>query len=656
MFNASSPSATAPVALLRGYTAAPAQPTCSSTPTSAGQLISRGTGVSVTAALAVGVSVVIGGSILFASTRRSVTEPTGCRANSSSSWWASVMSRLRIRGAGGDDDDEDAFASGTGTANLFDEEKSKARQELSRSKRADMSRFQTAASSTAPASGARAAAASAIVTTTASAAGTKAAPATARVAGFSTDADGAERMQQREQHMRLVRALLQREAGIAYDEDDDEDGDESSTDSDVTDVSLNYHLATAMEGNARDDLLLAFSAYGEASDGAVYGSTTTGDSDPDAEDMQVRIMVKTLEYLDMSNEREKLRSRRIALYRQTGRATPVSFLDADDVHGEGDEDDGIARDMQHQLAARHGAAGFGVGGYMGEEDEDMGDLDYEHGYGDYASALGRQTHRFESMMLGNTMMSSSAGGRADAGDSVLDRILGQGTSSRAGAAASGAGRNGFAGLHAEQADRMRMMEEEEGWGAAEDGDEEADFMAYLQQPDDAAHIYSRDEMRRARRDPAHDVRVVGVDDDLFGDEDAEDAWEEDTDDEDDDEDVIPWSRRDKADFERELFARIRQLAQGLAITDAEADREVLQEDARKAAAREQRRQQQQQQSPPPKAKTAAAATAPAPSTPPAAATRGDGESEADWEDEGDWEDDNEGDKAGDADEADWEDA
>uniref|UniRef100_A0A0A9XKT9 Caskin-1 n=1 Tax=Lygus hesperus TaxID=30085 RepID=A0A0A9XKT9_LYGHE len=46
-------------------------------------------------------------------------------------------------------------------------------------------------------------------------------------------------------------------------------------------------------------------------------------------------------------------------------------------------------------------------------------------------------------------------------------------------------------------------------------DDEADFMAYLQQSDVADHFYSRDEIRLRRHDPANRVEIVSTSGELL---------------------------------------------------------------------------------------------------------------------------------------------
>ncbi|KAG5473458.1 hypothetical protein LSCM4_03526 [Leishmania orientalis] len=594
-----------PVALRRSYAAAVQH---TSTVSAAGHSASRTVLVGA-AAVALGISAAVGGSLLFQSLLSSESAaPVG---STRPSWWWSVARGLRISSC--DHDDDDAFASGTGAENLFDEEKVKARQKLSRGKTKGATRTQAAA-------GTATAAAATTLAAVLKPAGS--APPGPEAEEVHTVLGNAEEVREREQYIKLVRALLQREGGIAYDDDDN-----SSTSSDSTDVSLNYHLATAMEGNTRDELLMALSACGDTADGTVFSSAARDVGDGRATEWQLNIMIKTLEYLDMSNEREKLRTRRIAMYREAGRTTPVSSLDAaeeDDDVGEHDGGGGDAADPTRcRLSARYAAAHYGMTGPMSDGDDGEGDDE------DYPSAMQRKTQRFQSMLLSSSSMKMPAKDRMSNDDSVLDRILSEGTTARMNVAMLGTARNGYTTLRADHADMM-----EEGW-EAEDDDDEAELMAYLEQADNALHFYSREEMRRARRDPANDIRIVGKDNSAFGEDDAGSEWEDEMDDEEivdtEEEDGLaaatPWSRRQKQCFERELFARIRHLAQSFALTDAMAEWEVSGEDARKQAAREQRHQKDPQSS-------AKAATG----HPPAAVAGDLAEGDEEWEDEADWED------------------
>ncbi|KAG5473740.1 hypothetical protein LSCM1_04370 [Leishmania martiniquensis] len=606
MFGASSTSAT-PVTLRHSYAAA-----VQHTPAigASSHAVSR-TALFGAAAVALGISAAVGGSLLQSRQRSETAAPV---ESASPPWWLSVARCLWTSSCSCDDDD--AFASGRGAENLFDEEKVKARQTLSRGKAKGSARTQAATSATATAKN---------LATALKPGGS--APSVSEAKEVYTVLGSAEEVQEREHYIKLLRALLQREGGVTYD-----DSDQSSTSSDSTDVSLNYHLATAMEGNARDELLMACSTSG---DGTIYDNAARDVGDGSATNLQLNIMIKALEYLDMSNEREKLRSRRIAMHREAGRATPVSSIDAAEEEEDAGEHVGGGDDaadfMQYRFAVHGAAAHHGMAGPMNEGDDGVGDED------DYPSAMQQKAQSFQSMLLSSSKVKMPSKDRLNINDSVLDRILGEGTMTRLNTAMLGTAHNGYAPLRADHADMM-----EDGW-EAEDDDEEAELMAYLQQADNALHFYSREEMRRARRDPASDIRIVGMDNSAFGEGDAESEWEDEMDDENmagteegdnteaDEEDDLAaatlWSRREKRCFERELFARIRHLAKSFALTDAMAEREVSEEDARKQAARKQRRQKGF----PSSAKDA--------TDPPPAAAAGDlAEGVEECEDEADWED------------------
>ncbi|KPI89805.1 hypothetical protein ABL78_1068 [Leptomonas seymouri] len=568
------------------------------------------TTVVVCATLAVGASVLIGGRLLYSSSCR--TDKDGeskaapaAPAEAAPSWWQRARSRLRLS-ASAEDDDDDVFTSGTGAANLFDEEKTKARQ-LSKDK-SKVSVGAGAATTSAP-----------LHKLEKSGSFTKVGASGGTTTGFPSD------IQEREQHIKLVRALLRRQAGISYSDDD------SSTSSDSTDVSLNYHFATTMEATARDDLLMAFAAYDDYNDRVAVGHASLGKSlEEEAEVLQADILVKTLEYLDMSNEREKLRCRRIALHREQGRTTPTSSIDA--AGGGTDEDVYDPINMMYRQLAPGNSAQRHYQQFNGELNQGEDNVDAKID-SNFPSLSDRQARQFQATFGPSMMrMGPSVGGDMNTDDSVLDRILGQ--ASAAAARSSGHVRSTLPGhpatAHGNGSDNDMMEDEWE-----DDDGAEADFMDYLQQPDDAAHFYSRTELRQARRDPGNDVRVVGLDDDDFGlhsDGGAkEDDWEYDGDDEEGEEAEEnmmasePWSRQDKADFEQELFGRIHQLASTYTLTAAMAEKEANEEDARKLAERVQRRRQQLQKLGVAH-KTSAAGGAPQPAT---SATEDDEE----WEDE-----------------------
>ena len=165
--------------------------------------------VVVGAAAAVGASVLIGGGLLYSAAHRTDksssdqmrTVAPETSADNVLSWWQRALAHLPLRLSA--EDDNDAFASGTGAANLFDNEKIKARQ-LSKDK-------------------------SKAGTTRAGAAATAfAAPRKPEKAGSPPDTKLGtvtaiaypEDVQERERYVKLLRVLLRRLAGIEYSDDE----------------------------------------------------------------------------------------------------------------------------------------------------------------------------------------------------------------------------------------------------------------------------------------------------------------------------------------------------------------------------------------------------------------------------------------------------
>ncbi|CCW67417.1 unnamed protein product [Phytomonas sp. Hart1] len=109
----------------------------------------------------------------------------------------------------------------------------------------------------------------------------------------------------REKKLNLARALLRRVEGVEYEETSDDE-----TPSDETDVSLNYYTATELELKSRDELMEAFSYYQNIQQNSVE-SAVEKDGQAAFNDMGI-VLAKIVEYLDISNEREKLRVRREA--------------------------------------------------------------------------------------------------------------------------------------------------------------------------------------------------------------------------------------------------------------------------------------------------------------------------------------------------------
>ncbi|RNF08127.1 hypothetical protein TraAM80_02884 [Trypanosoma rangeli] len=109
---------------------------------------------------------------------------------------------------------------------------------------------------------------------------------------------------EREEALRMARHLVSQLCGEG---DDAAKGSEGSASSDEeTNVSLNYRIATELEREARDGLV-ATVVHGELLKMQAQGNSI----DPGECE---KVLRKLVEYFDISNEREKLRGRRIALH------------------------------------------------------------------------------------------------------------------------------------------------------------------------------------------------------------------------------------------------------------------------------------------------------------------------------------------------------
>ncbi|KEG13887.1 hypothetical protein DQ04_00731090 [Trypanosoma grayi] len=115
---------------------------------------------------------------------------------------------------------------------------------------------------------------------------------------------GALSTEERAQALRLARELLQQLHGPAHEEG--ASVEEDSSDSEETNVSLNYHIATEMAKGARDSLVEAV-VHGKVMKEHARGKQLT------LADF-AHILEGAVDYLDISNEREKLRHRRIAAH------------------------------------------------------------------------------------------------------------------------------------------------------------------------------------------------------------------------------------------------------------------------------------------------------------------------------------------------------
>ncbi|ESL10386.1 hypothetical protein TRSC58_01883 [Trypanosoma rangeli SC58] len=124
---------------------------------------------------------------------------------------------------------------------------------------------------------------------------------------------------EREEALRMARHLVSQLCG---EEDDAAKGSERSASSDKeTNVSLNYRIATELEREARDGLV-AMVVHGELLKMQAQGKGI----DPDECE---KVLRKLVEYFDISNEREKLRGRRIALHQAGATSTDFSWVNTD---------------------------------------------------------------------------------------------------------------------------------------------------------------------------------------------------------------------------------------------------------------------------------------------------------------------------------------
>nr|CCC89790.1 unnamed protein product [Trypanosoma congolense IL3000] len=102
--------------------------------------------------------------------------------------------------------------------------------------------------------------------------------------------------EERKEALRLARELLGLPAN------DEDSGEMESTSSEDTDVSLNYHIALELERDIRDDLTQEL-VQGEAAKAVVQGRMLQ------RKDLE-RLLSLTIDYFEMSKEREELRRRR----------------------------------------------------------------------------------------------------------------------------------------------------------------------------------------------------------------------------------------------------------------------------------------------------------------------------------------------------------
>ncbi|EAN96267.1 Present in the outer mitochondrial membrane proteome 25 [Trypanosoma cruzi] len=288
-------------------------------------------------------------------------------------------------------------------------------------------------------------------------------------AGRDLECVGPLSMAEREGALRMARGLMRQLGGGAYNEEgennnkNEEEEAESSSSGDETNVSLNYHIATELEKEARDSLveavihseLLKMEAQGKRIDPSECAN----------------ILAKLVEYFDISNEREKLRERRIAM--RPNETTNNGFLWANS--------DGYNDRIAQQMAKINEA---------------------------YAGFFSRETEMDQRLRAFNK-------------DGAEERF-------------------------------------EMDWDGADDDDEEADLMNYLDQ-DDAAGYGSRMELR---------MKAMGRDSLRMMDVDGEMNYRDDDDDDDDDDGECEEEEEsddiyEKTGFERMLLDKLHQLAASL---------------------------------------------------------------------------------------------
>lgn len=372
-------------------------------------------------------------------------------------------------------------------------------------------------------------------------------------------------IEEREAQIKVIRALLNRVSDITY--DDDNSGDDLS---DETDVSLNYHIATVMEGDARDALLEAFDAHEAYRENLMLSDSAMAEADIEEQSLSNAVLLGILEYLDLSNEREKLRARRVALYFNEGREAPIS--------SSGEEEDemvGLEKDFQSymqsasQLAmqdARHFLPGMG-----------------EDGNCDPLQVLFEQ--QYSSLSSGKPALQAGFGFNGGAmEETALDRLLRQDATKRS---------------------PQRALEVDDDMMESDWEDDDGDFSGYLQPSNTAAPFAGRLGTQRTRQSRCvssdNAIRVVdangrdfkqGVESEndnagLREEEEEDEEWEEEA--ESLDLSAPHWSRAEKRVFEASLFERIGLLAEAWNMTSTMAVMEIDREDAGKLAGRGERR-------------------------------------------------------------------
>ncbi|ORC90141.1 uncharacterized protein TM35_000091910 [Trypanosoma theileri] len=113
--------------------------------------------------------------------------------------------------------------------------------------------------------------------------------------------------EERDDALNLARKLLRQLHDPRYDVEEKAEAEaEAGSDSEETNVSLNYHIATELEKEARDGLVEAV-VQSEVLKLEGQGKMLKPENCVD-------VLHRAVEYLDISNEREKLRQRRAAMH------------------------------------------------------------------------------------------------------------------------------------------------------------------------------------------------------------------------------------------------------------------------------------------------------------------------------------------------------
>ncbi|KAH9599023.1 hypothetical protein LSM04_005986 [Trypanosoma melophagium] len=128
--------------------------------------------------------------------------------------------------------------------------------------------------------------------------------------GPGTPDEGAVSTEERDNALNLARKMLSQLQGVKYDVEEKAEAEDGS-DSEETNVSLNYHIATELEKEARDSLVEAV-VQSEVLKVEGQGKMLKPED-------YVDVLHRAVEYLDISNEREKLRQRRAVIHNNGSR-------------------------------------------------------------------------------------------------------------------------------------------------------------------------------------------------------------------------------------------------------------------------------------------------------------------------------------------------